>query len=280
MRNVEAWIAYKLPPGPYLLEHTVKKGNVFRNIVAWCGGPLPIEFSSCSDNASAHFPLPQLPPQFTNINHDNVMLSMIGGLTQAQELTLKRTTLLEEKYEEMRKCMENLNAKVSEYQASKDCHEENTLREATISPLDQKYEDIGEKSKETDYEDVKSYVSNEASDSGVICRKKTRNRKKNRKRDQPRPSTHSLENEKSQLSPENSPSPTSPKKFSSRQSKIYRRSVLHGAALAVSSLPLPKNGSLRQAAQACVQRLQADSALPLNAPSARQQPPSSTMSIA
>ena len=51
----------------------------------------------------------------------------------------------------------------------------------------------------------------------------------------------------------------SQKKVSSRQRQSYQRSVLHRAALAVSSLPPPKNGSLRQAAQACVQRLQAAS---------------------
>ena len=51
----------------------------------------------------------------------------------------------------------------------------------------------------------------------------------------------------------------SPKKVSSRQRKSYRRSVLHRAALAAPSLPPPKNGSLRQAAQACVERLQAAS---------------------
>ena len=49
----------------------------------------------------------------------------------------------------------------------------------------------------------------------------------------------------------------SKKKASSRQGKNYRRSVLHRAALAAPLLPPPKNGSLRQAAQACVQRLQA-----------------------
>ena len=42
--------------------------------------------------------------------------------------------------------------------------------------------------------------------------------------------------------------------------KSYRRSVLHRAGLAASSLPSPKYGSLRQAASACVQRLQADRA--------------------
>ena len=51
-------------------------------------------------------------------------------------------------------------------------------------------------------------------------------------------------------------------KLSSRRRKSYRRSVLHKAALAVPTLPPPVVGSLRQAAQACVQRLQAASALP------------------
>ena len=50
------------------------------------------------------------------------------------------------------------------------------------------------------------------------------------------------------------------KNVSSKQRKSFRRSVLHRAALAAPSLPPPKNGSLRQAAQACVQRLQAASA--------------------
>ena len=49
-------------------------------------------------------------------------------------------------------------------------------------------------------------------------------------------------------------------KVSSRRRKSYRRSVLHRATLATPTLPPPKNGSLRQAAQACVQRLQAVSA--------------------
>ena len=55
----------------------------------------------------------------------------------------------------------------------------------------------------------------------------------------------------------------SPKKFSSRLRKSYQRSVLHRAVLAAPSLPPPENGSLRQAAQACVQRLQAVPALPV-----------------
>ena len=61
-------------------------------------------------------------------------------------------------------------------------------------------------------------------------------------------------------------------KFSSRQRKSYRRSVLHRAALAASSLPPPKSGSLRQVAQACVQRLQAVSASPVNHTSAKKRP--------
>ena len=53
---------------------------------------------------------------------------------------------------------------------------------------------------------------------------------------------------------------TSPKVASRKQRKNYRRSVLHRAALdaASSTLPPPVNGSLRQAASACAQRLQAD----------------------
>ena len=67
---------------------------------------------------------------------------------------------------------------------------------------------------------------------------------------------------------------TSPKKVSSRQRKSHRRSVLHRAALAAPSLPPPKDGSLRQAAQACVQRLQADSTLQVSTLSARKRVPS------
>ena len=60
-------------------------------------------------------------------------------------------------------------------------------------------------------------------------------------------------------------------KVSSRRRKSYRRSVLHKAALAVPTLPPPVVGSLRQAAQACVQRLQAASALP-STPSGYKRP--------
>ena len=77
----------------------------------------------------------------------------------------------------------------------------------------------------------------------------------------------------------NLPNPTSAKKISSRQGKSYRRSVLRKAALAASSLPPPKKGSLRQAAQACAERLQAKSALPVNTPSERKRPPPSTTPV-
>ena len=59
------------------------------------------------------------------------------------------------------------------------------------------------------------------------------------------------------------------KKVSAKQRKSYRRSVLHKAALAAPSLPPPKNGSLRQAALACVQRLQA---VPVSTQSSKKRP--------
>ena len=62
------------------------------------------------------------------------------------------------------------------------------------------------------------------------------------------------------------PKPASPK-VSLRQRKSYRRSVMHKAALAAASLPPPMNGSLRQAASTCVNRLQAERTLPVNKPS-------------
>jgi len=69
-------------------------------------------------------------------------------------------------------------------------------------------------------------------------------------------------------------------KVPSRKRKSYRRSVLHRAALAAKapSLPPPKKGSLRQAALAFVQRLQAVSALPLDTQSARKRPYSNSPS--
>ena len=62
------------------------------------------------------------------------------------------------------------------------------------------------------------------------------------------------------------------KKVSSKHRKIYRRSVLHRAALAVPSLPPPKYGSLRHAALACVQQLQGASASPESTQSANKRP--------
>ena len=66
--------------------------------------------------------------------------------------------------------------------------------------------------------------------------------------------------------------PAPQKKLSSRQRKSYRRSTLHKAALAAPSLPPPKKGSLRQAALACVQRLKAASALPMNTQFTKKRP--------
>ena len=58
LRNVEAWVAVRLLPGPNLLEHTVKKGEAFRNIVAWIGGALPISFCSDIPLVHNHYPIP------------------------------------------------------------------------------------------------------------------------------------------------------------------------------------------------------------------------------
>ena len=66
--------------------------------------------------------------------------------------------------------------------------------------------------------------------------------------------------------------PPGHKKTSSKQRKNYRRSVLHRAALAASSLPPPRNGSLRQAAQALVQRLQAVPAFNEKTQTSRKRP--------
>ena len=62
------------------------------------------------------------------------------------------------------------------------------------------------------------------------------------------------------------------KKSSSRLRKSYQRSVLHRAALSAPSLPPPKNGSLRQAALACVQQLQGAAASPVSTQSANKRP--------
>ena len=66
------------------------------------------------------------------------------------------------------------------------------------------------------------------------------------------------------------------KKLSSKQRKNYRRSVLHRAALAATSLPPPKTGSLRQAALSCVQRLQA---VPVGAQSSKKRPSPGSPSV-
>ena len=66
--------------------------------------------------------------------------------------------------------------------------------------------------------------------------------------------------------------PPGHKKTSSKQRKSYRRSVLHRAALAAPSLPPPRNGSLRQAAQAQVQRLQAVPAFNEKTQTSRKRP--------
>ena len=68
-------------------------------------------------------------------------------------------------------------------------------------------------------------------------------------------------------------------KLPSRRRKNYRRSVLHKAALAMHTLPPPVNGSLRQAAQACVQRLQAASALPVSAPTTKKRSYATPMAV-
>ena len=63
--------------------------------------------------------------------------------------------------------------------------------------------------------------------------------------------------------------PASPK-VASRQRKSYRRSVLHRATLAAPCLPPPQSGSLRQAALACVKRLQVDPTLQMDTESAKK----------
>jgi len=63
-----------------------------------------------------------------------------------------------------------------------------------------------------------------------------------------------------------------PNVISRKVKKNYRRSVLHKAALAAPSLPPPRCGSLRQAAQACVQHLQANPALQVKTQSVNKRP--------
>ena len=64
--------------------------------------------------------------------------------------------------------------------------------------------------------------------------------------------------------------PAPQEKVSSKWRKSFRRSVLHRAALAVSSLPPPKDGSLRRAALASVHQLQGASASPVCIQSAKK----------
>ena len=70
--------------------------------------------------------------------------------------------------------------------------------------------------------------------------------------------------------PKTTPAPQ--KKVSSKQRKSYQRSVLHRAALAVPSLPPPKEGSLRHVALACVQQLHGAAASPVSTQSANKRP--------
>ena len=74
------------------------------------------------------------------------------------------------------------------------------------------------------------------------------------------------------LFPPRSAATACPTKPSSKQRKSYRHSVLHRAALAAPSLPPPKNGTLRQAALVCVQRLQAVPNLPVNTQGSKKRP--------
>ena len=107
MRNVGAWIAVKLFPGPHLREKTVPKGKVYRNIVAWTGGALHIaDISSCSNNSVAATPTHLPPPQ--------IMLDMLNDLN-------RRITSLELENQRMKEEYEQLMEKlVQEDQASND----------------------------------------------------------------------------------------------------------------------------------------------------------------
>ena len=116
MRNVESWIPVKLVPGPHLLEKTVPKGKVYRNIVAWTGGALLIaEISSCSNNSVAATPTHRPPPQ--------IMLDMLNDLNRritSLELVNQR---MKEEYEQLE--LENQRMKeeyeqLMEKQTSKD----------------------------------------------------------------------------------------------------------------------------------------------------------------
>jgi len=100
LRNVEAWIAFKLVPGPYLLEKTVQKGKVFRNIVTWTGGALPTSLAvdmfprsnlAISYSVAANTPIHLPPPP-------QLMLNMFNDLYQLQ---FENQSMMKEKYEEL-----------------------------------------------------------------------------------------------------------------------------------------------------------------------------------
>ena len=100
---MEACIAVKIVPVPCLLEGTVRKGKVFRSIVAWTGGPLPLEFSKARPSAgiltlecislipkALHSPEPEpltgfppLSPENPN-NHPRLPPPLLSGLPSAQ----------------------------------------------------------------------------------------------------------------------------------------------------------------------------------------------------
>merc|ERR1719430_1541923 len=119
LRNVEAWIAVKLVPGPHLREKTVPKGKVFRNIVAWTGGALHIaDISSCSNDSVAATPTHLPPPQ--------IMLNMLNDLN-------RRITFLELENQRMKEEYEQLTEKlVKENQTSK--FKDESLQEFQCEP--------------------------------------------------------------------------------------------------------------------------------------------------
>ena len=100
---MEACIAVKIVPVPCLLEGTVRKGKLFRSIVAWTGGPLPLEFSKARPSVgiltlecislipkALHPPEPEpltgfppLSPENPN-NHPRLPPPLLSGLPSAQ----------------------------------------------------------------------------------------------------------------------------------------------------------------------------------------------------
>ena len=47
-RKVEAYVAVEICFGPFLVEEAVRKKSVYRNIVAWRGGPSTCQMESMS----------------------------------------------------------------------------------------------------------------------------------------------------------------------------------------------------------------------------------------